>query len=178
MKKILIFCLAIIVLAMSCSCAPIEIHGINNFNINDSSTGLNVKLLPNDNFLSDYKYIEGNYYFFDKEDWVWGFEKTIVYLSYSSEEYVAAKEYCLNNLDLSKTNEYKYAGYIFIENISMFTDTYPKQFNMFGFNDVECTLMFLGYFNGNPNDKTIQLAHTDWGTFLEMNFSEYYTFDN
>ena len=176
MKKILILFVAMVVFVSLISCSPIQICGLDNFNINDSSTGLNVKLLPSEDFLFDYKYSEGNSFFLDQEDWIWGFEKTIVYLSYSSDEYVKAKEYCLSKFVLSSISKYEYNGFEFYENTCMFSGTYPKQFNMFGFNDTKCTLMFLGYFNGDPNNEKAQLALTDFGDFLEINFSEYYHF--
>ena len=54
MKKILILFAVIIIVLSLFACSPIKICGLNNFNINDSSTGLNLKLLPSDDFLFDY----------------------------------------------------------------------------------------------------------------------------
>lgn len=167
MRKILILFVVIIIVLSSFACSPIKICGLNNFNINDSSTGLNLKLLPSDDFLFDYRYIEGDYCYFDEEDWIWGFEKTIIYLRYTQEEYIKAKKHCLSKFLLSDIHKYKYSGFEFYENTLNFSGTYPNQFNMFGFNDETCTLIFLGYYNGDPTDESVQLALTDFGTFLE-----------
>ena len=167
----------------------LERSGLDEFRAAECTYGLNVNLLPSEDFISEFVYTSGDYQYYDRGlNNGWGFVTSIVYLKYEPEIYAEAKMYCTETFILDGDHKFEYNGYSFIENITYFSNTssddpesekqknhyYPSKFNMFGFNDEKCTLIFLGYYNGDPKEQDKQLALTDFGAFWELYFSEYH----
>lgn len=104
-------------------------------------------------------------------------------LKYSSEQYEAAKEYCFQQFTNTDGHRYQIGDYHFIEHLWttsqndsgewVVTCSYPEMFNMFAYNDVNRTLLFMGYYEPDCDPDT-QLAVTDFEGFYEKHFAKYY----
>lgn len=173
---------------LSCD-KPFERIGIENYHKANSNSSLSLELLPSDDFLEIFDYIDGDYYYICRETPIsLGDEQEIMYLIYEEENYKLAKEYALQNLLLSKDNRYFYNGYEFIENTcrkregmntDIVNDEYPNLFNMLAFNDEKNTMIFMGF---NMPKKLVTpeieqlLTFEDMDAFLREYFS-FYNFD-
>lgn len=170
------------------ACAPIEEEGIANYDKNTCSYGLTRFLFPSDEFLDLFEIKKSDYHYWDSNDLVWGYTKVFSYLSYDSETYTQAKEYCLETFHFSVGDTYNYNEYTFMETSDYIiatasdnediTSDFPRWFNMFGYHDESNTLFFLGYYNGNPKSEERSLAEHDFGAFLESVYGVYYTWEN
>ncbi len=176
MKKARIIIMFIVLLFLLSSCTPLEKHGIENFNMNTCSVSLTANLFPSENFLSLYKYENGDYHYCDENDWAWGYVTAFACLKYTPEVYGQAKSFCMQNFTFCEDHQYDYNDYHFAEHLC-YTEMdekgdrqiacqYPKQFNMFAYHDEECTLIFLGYYNGEPDAQEKQLAISEFTQFL------------
>ena len=176
MKRIICFALIVSVIIQLAACS-VNIEGLNNFNIADCPFSLNSKLLPSETFLSDFAYTNGDYHYTDSDVR----PKTFVFLQYGPEEYESAKEYCLNTFLLVEGNDCEFDGFYFIENHTYRSSKgeeswYPKWFNLFGYNDENHTLFFVGYYNESISQEEKLLATTDMGAFVVKHFGIYYDF--
>ncbi len=180
MKKIMIILLVISISFSFASCSELKIQGLDSYSKELCSVGTTDYLFPDESFLAEFKYRDGNFHFYE-DGGSFTLVTTIAYLTYSDTDYEQAKVYCQEKFVLSEEHVFTYNGYHFAENLcnSVANDNlyeYPEQFNMFGYNDEKQTLIFIGYCNSYPNDKNKQLAETDFGAFLELYFSQYYDF--
>ena len=176
----------ILIVSVLSACTPFEIEGIENYNKSTCSVGLTANLFPSDCFLAEFDYVKSKYHYIDKEDWAWGYAKVFACLTYDPEVYADAKKYCLDTFLLSEEHSYIYNGYCFAEHICyksksssgewVLESDYPKRFNMFGYHDESCTLFFVGYYNGDPNDAEKKLALSDFPIFIQEVYKEYYDF--
>ncbi len=169
------------------SCAePIVKNGIDSYTKATCSLGLTSNLFPSEDFPTSFEFEEADYAYYDSGDLLWGYAKAFAYFRYSEEEYQKAKEHSLNTIPLdSKT--YEYGGYCFSEYLCytvkdedgnwISQSRFPEIFNMVGYNDEECILIFIGYYNGNPDHPDRAIATTDFGEFLITTYSEYFDFD-
>lgn len=185
MKKIISSLFLIFVLFSLSSCGVIERTGIANYDKNNSEFGISSNLLPADNYLQEFEYIEGDYQYIDKG--LLKRETEIMYLVYQKDIYNVAKAFILDNSILSQTNNYSYNDYMFYENIgrkeninsNIINDEFPYRFNMIAFNDDKNTIVFMGLRisseNINETDEQL-LTFEDMRAFLEEYFS-FYDFD-
>lgn len=188
-KLISLIVLLIIMLFTLLSCwKPFERKGIENYNKANSNSSLSLELLPSDDFLETFDYIDGDYYYICRETPIsLGDEQEIMYLIYEGDTYKLAKEFALQSLLLSKDHRYSYNGYEFIENIGRLEGTDPNVtnsrnpywFNMIAYNDEKNTIIFIG-FNmpkvlATPEIEQL-LTFEDMGAFLKEYFS-FYDFD-
>lgn len=176
MKKAIILAILLSIILSACS-SVYEIHGLHNFNINDCNMGLTKNLLPNESFLVDYPYSNGDYHFYENKLQ----PKTLMILQYDSDIYDGAKEHCLRSFVLIGGNCHEFGEYCFVENNTYWESNgkdsrYPEWFNMFGYNDETQTLFFLGYYVDRISDEDRILATTDFQGFLTKHFGEYYDF--
>ena len=187
MKRLLAALMLILLPFSVVSCAePIVKSGIENFSYATCSLGLTSNLFPSEDYLTAFEYEEADYAYYDSCDLVWGYAKAFAYFRYSEEEYKKAKEHSLNTVSLN-SNQYESSGYYFSEYLCyeskdengewIAKSQFPEQFNMVGYNDDKCILVFIGYYNGNPEDSEIALAKSDFGTFLTTVYSEYFNFE-
>ena len=194
MKKITCIFICIVLVACVVSCSAAEKHGIDSFDVNDSESGLTQHLLPtmDDEFLAMFKYTYGDYHYYD------GIlstdppaEKVFMILEYEEAIYQEAKQYCIDNMCLSKDNVKTYNGYVFVENLAYPREMkylkgqkntrFPNSFCMLGYNDLNQSLIFIGFSLGETPksdlEKKAAYAETDFGKFLDIFFSEYYDFN-
>lgn len=188
MKQMLKVAILIIMLTVCMSgCKPVEIHNIDEFSIYTSTVSLTAHLLPDEAFLDTYKYVDGNYHYYDNCKFVNSLELVLMELSYDAEIYEKAKNYCLELMYLSKENVKEYKDYVFMENLSYPEDyeclengenkNFPHMFTMFAYNDTKHKLMFIGFNCSVELHEEVDDVATDWGEFLDKYYSEYYDFD-
>ena len=164
--------------------------GIQNFNKYDGPSEINVDILPSDDFIEKFEYIDAQYFYRECYDGWWDAladEKSVVVFRYDENNYNAAKEFCLNEMNLSDTYTLEYNGYVFKENIatairySVYSvddvHSFPRRFNMFAYNDELNTLVFFGCFFSGYSDDDAMLIISQWGEFLDANFSDLYSFN-
>ena len=171
-----------------CSCSlkkywdtSISIDGFENFDLYEpSQVGLNVSLLPSEDFTERFKH-EEIVYRYRNDDTFFNFsskERTLVAVSYSPEVYEDAKQYCFQEMELSKTNVLEYKGYVFVENVTSFfsssSSCFPIQFNMFAYNDNLNSLLFIGLFGDDYKYESASDVAENWGTFIEEHFGDMY----
>ena len=186
LKKLNVLIIIALGLTLLSACSAVEISGIENFQKETCSVELTAELYPTDDFLSRFQYEYGSYQYLDKDDWKWGDVRVVSHLQYTSENYDNAKEYCLANFAFCEDHFYEYNGYRFAEILChtirdehdglIIGCNYPKHFNMFAYNDQQCILVFLGYYNGDPNLEEKQLALNNFESFLESVYSNYFDF--
>lgn len=178
MKKFLsVFLLLAIFL---CSCAAIDISGIHNFSTADCSNELTKYLFPDDEFLNTYSYIDGDYQYHAEDDWDGGLATAYAALTYSPDIYNEAKTYCKEYFEFCGEHQYTYGGFEFQEHLCHLTRDandelvtgccFPKNFNIFAYNDQSCTLVFLGYYN--PNRAETEMIETNFDAFLQHTFGQ------
>lgn len=181
MKMKCAVCLLLVcLLAFLSSCSTVEIEGIENYSPTDCSYGLTKYLFPGDHYLTMFEYEESGYWYSDKSNLLWGHATVLAYLRYSPEDYEEAKSFCMEEFLLSSQHQFTHSGYEFAEHYChdvlgengdlVLGCNYPELFNMFAYNDESCMLVFLGYYNNNPNDPTPQLAKTDFEMFLTSTY--------
>ena len=169
------------------ACAPVRKDGLPNYDKHTCTVGLTARLFPSDEFLERFQYTEGDYHYWDSDDWIWGYAKTFAYLRYDPAVYQDAKQYCLeefafnsSNLHINTDNGYSFqevygsvAEYA-IDPAVASNCNFPGCFNLFGFNDESNTLYFLGYYNGDPNSGERNMALTQFDEFINKVYGEYF----
>lgn len=189
MKQSLALLLLLVVIFCCFSCGVYEKTGIYNYDKGNSNFSLSTELLPSDDFLEKFSYVEGNYYYVDRGGYSFTFkdEQEIMYFVYEEDVYESVKNFTLENVLLSKENRYSYNGYEFIENIcrlegrdpNIVNSQYPYSFNMIGFNDKKHVIVFMGFYMPKnlvtPEIEQL-LTFEDMGAFLKEYFS-FYDFD-
>ena len=182
----MIISIILLTICMS-ACKPVEIHNIDEFSIYTSTVSLTQYLLPDEGFIDMFKYIDGNYHYYDNCKLDNAVERVLMELSYDAETYSKAKNYCLESMYLSDENVKEYKDYVFMENLSYPEDyeclengenkNFPHMFTMFAYNDSKQTLIFIGFYCGTGLHNEVDRDATDWGAFLDKYYSEYYDFD-
>ena len=152
-----------------------SVSGIENFHPADCSLSLTANLFPDDNFLQEYSYIEGDYSYRYDGGILQSRAKAFALVRYAPDVYLKAKEFCLQQFSLCENHGFEIGAYTFFEHLCHTQPNsqgmqeaackYPELFNMFAFNDSDCTLVFLGYYCDNENDETTMLAESDFHAF-------------
>ena len=199
MKKTCAVLIIAITLLFLCSCdmaSPylgqdhIRISGIEEYPSNLSNFELHVHLLPTDGFIDRFKHTDAEYHFAQDYDGFWditGKERLVLALTYEESIYKQAKAYCFQNMQLDETNMLEYGGHIFIENIKLAVgqdrygdgklNGYPRFFQMFAYNDVTHSLVFIGFYDSEYTSQDADVVSSQWEKFLQENFLELYSFD-
>lgn len=167
-----------------------ETVGIENFNKFDGPSEMNIDILPSDDFIENFEYVDAQYVYRECYEGWWDViadEKSIVVIKYDESNYMAAKEFCLNEMNLSETYTLQYNNYVFKENVATairyctYSDdgvhSFPQRFNMVAYNDNLNTLVFFGCFFSGYTDKDAMFIISQWGEFLNIHFSDVYSFD-
>ncbi len=196
MKKFVFLILSLILCLTSCSNISsnedkiynhvIRVDGIENFKSPEGYYELNASILPSQDFLSQFKYINADYHFREHYESKWdfcGYEKSIIIIEYDASIYKKAKQFCLENMLLSVNYSLFYNGFVFIENLSLPIEAnlsygFPQYYNMFAYNDNLKCLVFMGYYNPDYTNKDAMSIIKNWAEFLEMYFGDVYNFDN
>lgn len=182
MKKsiCLLLCIAMLLL---CSCSrEYSVEGYKNFSIHHSDYELNHYILPSDDFVETFQHTKIDYYYREEYSSIVDFaSRTFVVINYEKDVYEQAKEYCLENMQLSESVYIEYNGYTFIENIELAVKqerygeiSFPRWFNMFVYNDDLNTLIFIGFYGTEYSNEDAQDIQNNWGAFLEKHFSDLY----
>ena len=181
MKKLLSSFLIIICITLNIftSCGYSNyIEGIENFSILDSDISLCRQLIPV-GFIENFEYINGNYHYSTNEKYplMYACDRVIIYFQYDPMKYWEAKDYAMTNLTLEDNEFSEYNGYHFYLNKSEFDSTqFPNMFNCIAYNDTNYTLVFIGFGVSVELFEEASIATTDWATFLEKYFCEYFSF--
>ena len=187
--NVILLCMLILLSSLfmtSCN-STVNIEGIENFGEADSSVSLTKYLIPNEEFLDEYEYVYGDYYYLEEKPFVEeNLEIAIMILEYEQDVYEKAKQYCISKLYLSDENVREYAGFTFAENLDLpkaynylengKNKEFPCFFNMFGYNDEKCTIVSIGFHCGDDWAEEAQNADADFSKFIETFYSEYYNF--
>ena len=183
---LVIFMLCSVVLMTSCGYTVYD-EGIENFAECDSTIEIWANLMPmHHKFIDMFEYTDADYFYHDTAvaPGYRHIERVLVRLEYDSAVYEEAKEYCQENMVLSENNSFEHNGYIFIENIknlqtaSTHLCDYPRAFQMFVYNDSNCTLLFVGFYCTIEVKNEVEKAIEEgWGTFLKKYYGEYYSFE-
>ncbi len=197
MKKFFLVIFAILLCLTSCSSESskteevythvVEVDGIENFKSPEGYYELNASILPSQDFLSQFKYINADYHFREHYESKWdfcGYEKSIVIIEYDATTYEKAKQFCLGNMVLSENYSLFLNDFVFLENLETAIAqereecAFPMNFNMFVYNDNLKCLVFMGYYNPDYTNKDAMSIIKNWNKFLETYFSDVYDFDN
>ena len=175
MKKIVVAILTMLVCLSFCSCTSFEKHGIEKYSPANSDVEITV-FLPEDDFLTEYEYIEGDYHFYRYEEILFApeLERTILYLKYDDNTYQDAKKCVMENDYLSDNSVEEYNGYVFYNVDYNDRGYHPWEFRRFAYKDANNTLLFIGFYEcaDYPNVSDFN----DWGAFLEEYYGEWYDF--
>lgn len=189
MKKILSIMLCILCCFLFASCGY-QIEGLNNYKHSNSSIEIDL-YLPVKTFLTDYKYICGDYYMyetgllFDKEKT----DRSLMYLYYDEEIYVEAKKCMLENRLYSEKNCFTYNGYTFMQEYNDDKGIDPRfpgedwggqrvHFWMGGYHDERKLLIFMGIRTFPETEEEIALAtNFQIDKFLDYYFDDWFDFD-
>lgn len=158
-----------------------SVLGIENFSPADCSLSLTAHLFPDDGFLQEYTYLEGDYSYCYDGGILQSRATAIAWVRYAPDVYQKAKEACVQQFSLCKNHCFTVEGYSFAENLCHIQENelgkweatcqYPSHFNMFAFNDDDCSLLFLGYYCDDESDEITLLAKSDFEAFLIKAFS-------
>ena len=169
-----------------CTLPIMETHvsGIENYSPSDSTLALCQYLFPSKGFLQQFAYLEGDYQYHYNGKIVGGNAIALAVLKYDPNHYNAAKEYCVQQFELTDEHQYQVRNFVFQEHLCHTLKNsegkyvpscqYPKIFNMFAYNDSEHTLLFIGFY-GDADNLSTRLALTDFPTFYEQSFGQYYS---
>ena len=178
--KIITLLFSIVLLFCSCG-SEYSINGYENFETSHSHYELNNYILPTINFADVFENIGVDYYYNEEYKAMHQFvERSFLAIHYEKEIYEKAKEYCLQNMQLSDCEYMEYNGYIFIENIELAVKqnryenpgSFPHWFNMFAYNDNMSCLIFMGFFSPEYTPDDAEDIRDNWGQFIENHFSD------
>lgn len=159
------------------------VTGIGNFSPHLCSLGLTADLFPGEDFLTSFPYVDSSFVYQDMGTWDhadWGVVRTVAVLTYEPEVYALARECCMGELSLSQERRLSYGGFTFVQNNTQSERYpaaswyYPKRFNLFGWRDESCELMFIGYYG--QSGTAMDMLPEDFGGFMEAVFGEFYDF--
>ena len=179
-SSIIMLLLPVLLFISLSGCSAVHITGLENYGAADCSYELSRDLFPDETFLSSFDYCDGDYVLECKDGLGGGQATAFAYITYSQETYEDAKQYCLDHLVLCSDHRFSYNGFEFRERLSHLVKNdagefavgcrYPEWFNMFGYCDASYTLVFMGYYNPDH-------AETDFASFVESVYSQYYDFN-
>ena len=142
--------------------------------------------LYSSDFITKYQYDSGNFHYFEAKELrglatKGGHELAIMYLKYSPDVYLSAKNDLINNSDyLSSEPLYQYNGYNFYR--LDFHSSKNYWYAMNAYNDEKQTLVFLGFYGGfvenGKNGRVGELPpESAFSEYLNTHFGEFYDFN-
>ena len=180
--KMFVFLCGIALLFCSCS-SEYSVDGYENFQVNHSHYELNNYILPTTDFVDIFQNIDVEYFYREEYKSANQFvERSFLVINYEKAIYEQAKEYCLQNMQLSGSGYMEYNGYRFVENIKLAKmqnryetpGSFPHWFNMFAYNDNANCLIFMGFYSPDYSSDDAQNVCDNWGEFIEKHFSDIY----
>ena len=181
MKKIVAYVMCIIMTYLLAGCSENKsVSGLENFSIHMATMRTGWYLLPSEDFLEKYEYIEGDYYWELKED---GFlvncrDSSFIWLRYSKENYDKAKKYTTDTISVAENDRFIYNGYSFFRNLKVEQEekgVFPFWYTGVGYNDEKCILLFMGLFvTGNQEELAASIYESgNWEGFIKEFYPEY-----
>ena len=107
-------------------------------------------------------------------------DHVILYLKYDENNYFEAKEFTLESIPQNEEEVYYYDDYVFYLNKRPWGTDGAYNFTMACYNDVNHTLIFIGYDDGNPSltEEEIENIGSNWKEFIDKNYGKYYDFES
>lgn len=174
MKKLI---LLVVLCSLLVACAPIEKYGLSEYSPSTSSVEITRQLFPEESFLTTFAYESGDYLYYSAEDFLWGYETVMAYITYEDSMYEQAKAFCLERYKFCDNHQYECCNRVFshiVKHEERSNCSYPEIFNMFAFDDQKHSLYFIGYWNGNPNDSERIKASENFSQFVQEVFPDLY----
>lgn len=192
-------CVIIMLMSIFCNSAcykdfyyhslPDYIERIDTYHIGFSEYELDFPtlFLPSETFLTDFTYIEGEYYFYEEDPWKMTHSKpstALLVLRYDEGAYEVAKDDMLKNIPSADDTIYKHQGYIFYRNAhfasflnNLEVKNFLKWFTMASYNDEKNILCFIGFYDCvGVDEKFYADPEGNWGLFIDTYYGEYYNF--
>ncbi|MDY3864234.1 MAG: hypothetical protein SOZ51_09055 [Eubacteriales bacterium] len=181
MKRVVLLLTAIVITLMLISCSThVSTKGFENWHSAASSYSITSSLFLENDFLTEYAYQSGNYFYqFDEDFFPNCTDKSFAWFSYDDESiYQNAKQ---SRFDKRFTESESYDGTeafgfsFYLYWTAEGSVGFPNWFTAFGFNDQTKTLVFLGFYsNRSQEDQYIRLIGTDFGGFLTHYYGDWY----
>ena len=189
--KMVTLIIVVACILVSCNIPPIYKNSLDNYitiveeqNMGYSSLGLDRpdNFLPSNTFFKDYEYLDGGYhlYYDSVAKLKFSPEVVILYLKYDENNYFEAKEFTLESIPQNEAEVYYYDDYVFYLNKRPWGTDGAYNFTMACYNDVNHTLIFIGYDDGNPSltEEEIENIGSNWKEFIDKNYGKYYDFES
>lgn len=174
MKRIILILLFCIIVCLLCACSIFPdryFEGLETFSPNHSMYGICGGTLPeNENMLDKFSYIDGNYYFYSKDDpfFLNPYDKMLLYLSYEEDIYQEAKTYVANYRQCNDENIITTINsYVFYNCFDSFD---PTSCYLIAFSDCENTIVFLTLYGGRNS------TYDTPSCYIVEHFGEWYDF--
>ena len=135
--------------------------------------------LPSATFITDFNYIDGKYRFYEPLLLSSEASISLLWLKYEPDTYSEAKEYTLKHLPMYGDFLYTYGDYVFYENEIFYRlkengRSFPECFSMVCYNDVENSLIFIGYYDEDAKASDVE----DWCAFIDKYYGKYHKFSS
>ena len=180
-KRICCMLITILILLSGCSSSKGHLQGIELFAMDyPSEYELNVCIIPSEDFLSEYEYIDADYsftYVYDGLIFWHDVETSVLSIKYSPSVYGQAKDFCLEEMMLTSAPIVEYNGFVFYDNFELAAaqnrtvHIFPGWFNLFAYNDNTKELPFLGYYDSDLMAEDAKDVLNNWDEFFEKNFN-------
>ena len=190
---IIVLFVLFVLLFSSCFSQSLEqqpiIEGLDNWDSNLSSVSITSSLFLEREFLTDYPYKSGNFYFhYYGSLFSYNVDKSFVWLSYDQPEvYLNAKESRFESrrsdiLDysLDGTEAFGFTFYLTYDFQDEGKSCFPRWFTAFGFNDETQTLVFIGiYFSYTLEEDKQYVEHfeTNFSAFLTHYYGDWFDWE-
>ena len=162
------------------------------FGFSDFGTDDPNHVLPSCTFLDDYAYLEGHYHFYETDTFNFLInpdlmpDRSLFVLKYGESVYIQAKQCVLDNIPVYESKYYAYGNYQFYVNKNFMdyfhsesTPPYLLYFcSMVFYNDENSTIGFLGFRESGYQlpEKYINDLESNWTSFIDQYYGEYYDF--
>jgi len=119
-----IFLFAISFSFVGCYSTNAYVEGLDKFSFACSSDGFGDYILPTDNFLEDYRFIDGNWYHILRESGLLNDTRDLglMYLRYDEDTYYEVKDLVFSTVPLSSGKVISYNGYDFYANLKEYAE--------------------------------------------------------
>lgn len=190
MRNLSIALILLFLCSAVCGCDSknrVYVEGIENFKPTEGYYEINAHILPSEGFVDMYPYSTAQYnhkQLFNSIFSITETECSLIVIHYDATQYINAKTYCLQNMDL--INTFQYNDYMFSENIRLAIAQdrvddgkvmySPEWFNMFAYSDTKRCLIFMGAYIHEGIDENAKTDSGAWAQFVQLYFSDFYSF--
>jgi len=176
---LIVFCASFLL----CGCTEkLYREGLENFATEDSTHSYCDFVLPTETFLEDYAYIDGDWYYYWKDEGFFSDERDsgLMWLQYDEATYENVKEIVFSNFSLSNDIIISINGYNFYQNLSYaeiwsYADGFPEDCFV-AFNDgKKIFVSFFLYVSDDEEELLNSIITTDIDNLTEEEWSAYLT---